>query len=390
MRRRASDRKSRSESGTVTIFIVLGMSALLGVMALAIDTGFMYMTRLQLQNAADAAAVAAMRSFVDEGEIFPTAAPPSEIPYEMVVAREVAQLHTAGGLPAMLQLPDDVVFGFWNFTTRSFSPGFGFGSPAVRVTARRTEGSPGGPIGLFFARLLGRTKADVDAAAVAAIRRRDLIIIQDRTYSFVDEFGDAQNGDKALVDTMVTQSIAGDRVGLVTFARDVTEEAPLTELSLVNQSMLDATIDSFEVCPMQSVPADEGGPCYGTDISVGIDRAREILTADPGDGNAEQVMVIVSDGLPCLYEQGIANAVPNGKVLATEAADRAGDDGINIFVVTLDQGGGAGFGPCFGGDVSFNESLARGFGQGFTTTNEEDLDELLAAISRAMPVRLVD
>ncbi len=385
MRKRFLDRKSRS-AGTVTIFIVLGMSALLGVMALAIDTGFMYMTRLQLQNAADAAAVAAMRSFLDEGEIFPTASP-SVVPFEMVVANEVAVRHSAGGLPVMLKLPDDVEFGYWNFGSRTFTPGIGFGSPAARVTARREEGSPGGPIGLFFARVLGRSEANVNAAAVAAIRRRDLIIVQDRTYSFVDEFDDAQNADKALVDAMVTQSIAGDRIGLVTFARDVTEEAQLTDLSTGTQSMLETTIDAFDVC---TGPGPPGGPCYGTDIAVGIDQARQMFASSTA-GNSEQVMVIVSDGVPCIGELlPSAAAVTEGQALATQAADRAGDEGISIFVVTLDQGGGAGFGPCFVADITFNESLARGFGQGFTTTDEADLDELLASISRSMPVRLVD
>jgi hypothetical protein len=389
MRRRSLARKSRSESGTVTVFTVLAMSALLGVMALAIDTGWMYVTRLQLQNAADATAVGALRSFVDEGEVFPAAAPPSEIPFEMVAGNEVAVRHTAGGLPVLLQLPDDIVFGFWDFGTRTFAAGPGFGSPAVRVTARRSQGSPGGPIGLFFARLLGRPEADVAATAVAAIRRRELVIVQDRTYSFVDEFDDAQNGDKALVETMVIQSIAGDRVGLVTFARDATEEAPLTELSVGAQSMLEATIDAFEVC---TGPGSPGGPCFGTDLSVGIDEAREMFASGPPGGNAERVMVVVSDGIPCLGELlPSTDAVTEGQALATAAADRAEDDGINIFVVTLDQGESPQPGnPCFGGDVTFNESLARGFGQGFTTTDEEDLDELLASISRAMPVRLVD
>ena len=40
--------------------------------------------------------------------------------------------------------------------------------------------------------------------------------------------------------------------------------------------------------------------------------------------------------------------------------------------------------------VVFNESLARGFGFGFTTTDENDLDNLLVSILQQMPAMLVD
>jgi len=72
---------------------------------------------------------------------------------------------------------------------------------------------------------------------------------------------------------------------------------------------------------------------------------------------------------------------------ALGAADRAGDAGVSIFVITLDQGSGGH--TCLDADAEFNESLARGFGVGFTTTDEEDLDELLSLILARMPVYLV-
>ena len=76
--------------------------------------------------------------------------------------------------------------------------------------------------------------------------------------------------------------------------------------------------------------------------------------------------------------------------MATVAADAASDLGINIFIITLEpEEVDDSRGICFGSDVSFNESLARGFGFGVTTADEEDLDDILVSILRQMPFHLV-
>ena len=48
----------RSDSGQTLVWLALGMFVLLGIAALAVDVGKLYGERRQMQNAADAAALA--------------------------------------------------------------------------------------------------------------------------------------------------------------------------------------------------------------------------------------------------------------------------------------------------------------------------------------------
>ena len=67
---------------------------------------------------------------------------------------------------------------------------------------RRTEGSPAGPLELLIGQVVGVDEMDVQASAIAAVRNRDLVIVQDRTYSFREEFDQAIIADLALVEVV--------------------------------------------------------------------------------------------------------------------------------------------------------------------------------------------
>ncbi len=103
-------------------------------MAFSIDVGHIWVARTQLQNAADAGALAAMGALRDTGS------------YSLATtkAAAVAAQNFAGGEPVALDPGSDIEFGFYNYATRNFSAGFGFGAPGVRVEARRSQGSPAG------------------------------------------------------------------------------------------------------------------------------------------------------------------------------------------------------------------------------------------------------
>jgi hypothetical protein len=87
--------------------------------------------------------------------------------------------------------------------------------------------------------------------------------------------------------------------------------------------------------------------------------------------------------------QGAADAAASA---ATQAQRDTGSPGparaAAIGIAVLHDAGGESV-QLDGADAEFNESLARGFGVGFTTTDEEDLDELLSLILARMPVYLV-
>jgi hypothetical protein len=372
MRARVPSRPA-SERGSVSNLILFSLLPLAAVLALVTDVGLLVTARTHLQNAADSAALAAMGTMRDGG-------------------RAADALREANRYAALQPVLDggvalagsDVVLGTFDPRTRAFTPGNGPGNAAVRVIARRHAGAPSGSIGLFFAGLLGRDTADVSAEAVAAVRRRDLVIVQDRTVSFVDDFDAALEGDRTLIRTMAQQGFPGDRVGIVSFARDVTEEAPLTALAGGGDAYLIQQVDEMRVCRSAGSP---GGPCYGTDTAIGIDRARRIFAEQGVPGDAERVMVVVSDGVPCFLEFGGWTAVREGQRAAAREADEAGAEGINIFVITLDQSEPGN--PCMSADVSFNESLARGYGGAVATRDPQKLDDFLVSILRRMPLHLV-
>jgi hypothetical protein len=157
--------------GAAVALVAITLVVLLGVGALAIDGGQMYLARTQLQVAADAAALAAASAIVlDEGMVGDY----------MVVEEEgrkramhIVSLHECLGRQIQIA-PTDITFGRIEDPADLSSP---FTSKttdynAVHVVAARTASSVGGPIGLFLAQIWGNDEADVRATAVAVMDDR--------------------------------------------------------------------------------------------------------------------------------------------------------------------------------------------------------------------------
>jgi len=151
------------QRGAVTIMFAIFLVVLLGLAALALDLGRMNLTKVQLQNAADAAALAGASSLTDPGA--------GTDPFNWSAAEEsglaFAQKNFANGslIPANNV---QIQTGYWNLPSSSFSPGAGTpGSgdvAAVRATIRIEN------LHLFFASFLGINERDLQASAVAILR----------------------------------------------------------------------------------------------------------------------------------------------------------------------------------------------------------------------------
>jgi hypothetical protein len=335
------------------------MVVLLACVALAVDIGYLYVTRAQLQNAADAGALAAMAA-IREGKS------KSQARQEAVA---VAQSNQAAAAKVRLDPDNDVIFGSYDFGQGRFEPGGYFAdATAARVIARRTQGSPAGPVSLLFANVMGRARADVSADAVAAVGRREVVILQDCTRSFTEEIGDAKDADWALVQTMASQNLAADKVGLATFVDTGKRDL---DLSPIPDSMptIHDTIMRFAATKVVGL---------GTNMAPGFNVARDIFR-DTGSEKAAKAIVLVSDGMP----EPASRRQP-----AIEAADRCWRDGISIFTVTLTREQGGQYGLS-GSDAKFNAGLVRGFGRAYVTPNSKDLTAILVTIANQMPVRLV-
>jgi len=150
----------RSYKGIALIWVALMGIVFVGFVGLAIDTSFCLWAAHRLQIAADAAAMAgAQHVRVD-------------VTATQNAAITVALANTAAGQPVQLAANScnnpagDIVVGVYNSQTQVFTPTLT--SPnAVRVNARRTGSSLGGPLRLFFGPVFGINTVDITRSAVA-------------------------------------------------------------------------------------------------------------------------------------------------------------------------------------------------------------------------------
>ncbi len=161
-----------NRNGTVIVFVALTLSALIGIAALAVDVGYMMVARNELQNVADAGALAAARRL---GHIYEGMGYSQQQTYNASgdaavieeAAIDVAAKNKAAGKAVTINAAE-VIIGTWNptvtpkFTATMSQP------DAVRVTTRR-DSTANGPIGTFFARVLGVNTVNVSATATAAL-----------------------------------------------------------------------------------------------------------------------------------------------------------------------------------------------------------------------------
>lgn len=187
------------QRGGVVIWFALLLPVLLGFAALAVDLARLYMIRVELHNAADAAALAGARSLADPQESsassvvslpwqmspspfdfwsFQATADSSDEPYNWAAASakalEFARQNVANGS----HIEDAVIeTGYWNLQNPALDlrspltsglPGTG-DVPAVRATITISATQNDGPVQFFFAPILGIDESSLQASAVAVI-----------------------------------------------------------------------------------------------------------------------------------------------------------------------------------------------------------------------------
>jgi hypothetical protein len=141
------------------LYIITAVALVLGFASLAVDYGRVQLTRTQLRVAADAAARAAASNF----------------DYGTTTARSVAvataQANSADGTAVALNQSQDVQFGTWDTTLRTFTTLTGSAESsanAIRVRALRTA-VRGNAVRLTFAPLIGRSTCDVTAESIVSL-----------------------------------------------------------------------------------------------------------------------------------------------------------------------------------------------------------------------------
>lgn len=149
---RAPTQLVRDRSGVVAVWTAIGMTAMLGAAALAVDISNIRLQQNLLQTAADSAALAAAATLPAGTDA------------------DVAAIEYAGhNLPAArygtVLAEEDVVLGRWNQADRTFTAGE-TPTNAVWVTLRRSDAA-GNPVETYFGRALGVDGVDIASSATA-------------------------------------------------------------------------------------------------------------------------------------------------------------------------------------------------------------------------------
>ncbi len=166
----------QNERGVAAVLAGILILFLVAFSAFAVDLGFAWVTQNELQNIADAGALAATRQLgdiyagltLDEQKDKNRTLTGDERTRIMNMASNVGQLNKAGGQSGItIDVANDVEIGTWSFANKTLTPTF-IRPTAVTVTARR-DNAVNGPIGTFFANVMGFTEMNVSATATAAL-----------------------------------------------------------------------------------------------------------------------------------------------------------------------------------------------------------------------------
>jgi Flp pilus assembly protein TadG len=153
----------KRQRGTILLFLVISLVALIGVAALATDVGHVWAVRTELQRTVDASALAAAANLVD----------PTNTTVTLDQARDNAETYgaqnPADGVAISIDRNADVTFGDWDLDAGTFDTTVDLTVPeevtAVRVDGRM-DGTQNRTVATVLARVLGRTEFPVGANAI--------------------------------------------------------------------------------------------------------------------------------------------------------------------------------------------------------------------------------
>jgi Flp pilus assembly protein TadG len=168
--------------GAIAALTALALIPILGMVGFSVDMGYVVETRAELQNAADAAALAAAEQLNPYYVQYysPGAAQDTVLSNAKTAAKNFASnfasYHKAGNCSSIvLDTTNDVQFGYQDSSTPYQSPPpTGYFPNTVQVTLRLDGGSSTNPqLGLFFGPVLGTSSLAVTATARATIYNGD-------------------------------------------------------------------------------------------------------------------------------------------------------------------------------------------------------------------------
>jgi Flp pilus assembly protein TadG len=162
--------------GSVAVITAVGLVAFLGMVSLAVDMGQLYTVRNELQNVADAAALAAAGNLIHDygaGAVRDAAAAQQAA---LTVAQRQSQLSGQPAVEGADRNDLNIIFGAWDiYAGNSGTAWTEIGSTCssdsnangVKVTIQRASGTVYGPVSNLLGGVLGLNTSQVAATAIA-------------------------------------------------------------------------------------------------------------------------------------------------------------------------------------------------------------------------------
>jgi Flp pilus assembly protein TadG len=174
--RNSIGRLRRDTDGGVAVMAALCLLAFVGIVSLAIDMGHLYTTRNELQNVADAAALAAAGNLMHDygaGAVRDAIAAQQAA---LTVAQRQSQLSGQTAVADADRNDLSLIFGAWDiykgnpataWTEIGSTCSSDSNANAVKITIIRASGTVYGPVSNFFGGILGINTSQVSATAIA-------------------------------------------------------------------------------------------------------------------------------------------------------------------------------------------------------------------------------
>ncbi len=166
---------NNNNRGQILVLVAISLVVLLGFAALAIDIGYFYHTKNQLQGAADPAALAGAAALVDKNDFAQPAARTAAVNYALKNTAAGSPVQVSDGYSSYgntlslknLNPGNDITVGNWDITQKPPYDTTKTPVNAMQVRARRTVGSPGGGVNRFFGQILPGVSAQQDILPTA-------------------------------------------------------------------------------------------------------------------------------------------------------------------------------------------------------------------------------
>jgi Ca-activated chloride channel family protein len=198
------------ERGAIAILMGFSLVMVMGFAALGFDLAYVRLARLEMKNATDAAAHAAILRLRATGN--------TQTAEDDAIA--IAARNTVLGKP-MILTDNDFTFGSWDSGTKTFSATSPY--TAVKIKGIRDVSGTGGYVDLTFGRALGYTSAAMTEDTIGAFANRNFMIEMDITPSYICTIDAAVQADLSLLDQLHTQNVGGDRISLDVFTGQATQ-----------------------------------------------------------------------------------------------------------------------------------------------------------------------